>query len=284
MIVEDLRNLLKTELPEAIRDNPELHDWVLQIGARSFADRVETDKRFDQVLDELKRDREIQSRRWEEQKADWERRWKEQNLKSDRHWEGNNRRWEEDDRRWEENDRRWEENDRHWAENARRWEENDRRWEENDRHWEENDRRWENNDKRLGRIERSLGAMGARWGLKTENSFRKGLAGILEENFRVKVLNVNEYDEEGEVFGHPDQIELDIIIKNGLLLICELKSSVSGADMYIFQRKARFYEKRHRRQADRLIVISPMISPKALEVAGRFAISTYGDSSDIEAL
>nr|VFK16508.1 MAG: PD-(D/E)XK nuclease superfamily protein [Candidatus Kentron sp. LFY] len=235
MIVEDLRDLLKTELPDAIRDNPELQARVLQIGARSFADRVDTDKRFDQVLDELKRDREMQNRRWEEQKADWERRWKEQNLKSDRR-------------------------------------------------WEENDRRWENNDKRLGRIERSLGAMGARWGLKTEKSFRKGLAGILEENFRVKVLNVNEYDEEGEVFGHPDQIELDIIIKNGLLLICELKSSVSGSDMYIFQRKARFYEKHHRRQADRLIVISPMISPKALEVAGRFAISTYDDSSDIEAL
>jgi len=34
------------------------------------------------------------------------------------------------------------------------------------------------------------------------------------------------YDEQGEVFGHPDQIELDIIIKNGLLLICELKSSI----------------------------------------------------------
>jgi hypothetical protein len=37
------------------------------------------------------------------------------------------------------------------------------------------------------------------------------LAGILEKNFGVQVLNVNEYDDQGTVFGRPDQIELDAI-------------------------------------------------------------------------
>jgi hypothetical protein len=54
------------------------------------------------------------------------------------------------------------------------------------------------------------------------------------------VVNVNDYDDEGTVFGRPDQVELDVIIKNGLLLICELKSSIDKAGMYIFERKARF--------------------------------------------
>jgi len=33
------------------------------------------------------------------------------------------------------------------------------------------------------------------------------------------VLNVNEYDDEGVVFGRPDQVELRGHLKNGLLLI-----------------------------------------------------------------
>jgi len=96
--------------------------------------------------------------------------------------------------------------------------------------------------------DRRIGALGARWGLQSEAPFRKSLTGILEKNFNIQVLNVNEYDDQGEVFRQPDQIELDIIIKNGLLLICELKSSISKSNMYLFERKAHFYEKRHNQQ------------------------------------
>ena len=79
-------------------------------------------------------------------------------------------------------------------------------------------------------------------------------------------------------------MELDIIVKDGLLLICELKSSIDKAGMYIFERKARFYEKRHRRQANRLIVISPMIDPRAQKVADRLGIETFHDSQDVKSL
>ena len=33
------------------------------------------------------------------------------------------------------------------------------------------------------------------------------------------------------MFGRPDQVELDVTIKNGLLLICELKFSIDKAGM-----------------------------------------------------
>ena len=115
-------------------------------------------------------------------------------------------------------------------------------------------------------------------------SLRDALAGILEKNFAVQVLNVNEFDEQGIVFGRPDQVELDVIIQNGLLLICELKSSIDKAGMYIFERKARYYEQRHQRTANRLIVISPMIDARARKVAERLGIETYGDSSEVESL
>jgi hypothetical protein len=166
--------------------------------------------------------------------------------------------------------------------------------EEQNRKWDEQNRKWDEarNEFRLvhdeimaqaKKFDRSIGALGARWGLQSEAAFRKALAGILEQSFGVEVLNINEYDEQGEVFGRPDQVELDIIIKNGLLLICELKSSIDKAGMYIFERKVRFYEKRHQRQADRMLVVSPMIEPKALKVAERLGIETYSDSSEVDA-
>ncbi|MCB1776273.1 MAG: DUF3782 domain-containing protein [Candidatus Competibacteraceae bacterium] len=185
------------------------------------------------------------------------------------------------------------------AELRRDREEQNRKWEEQNHKWEANqaeqNHKWEANQQELLRLheaimaqaqkhDRSIGALGSRWGLQSEKAFRDALAGILEKNFDVQVLNVNEYDDQGEVFGRPDQVELDVIIKNGLLLICELKSSIDKAGMYIFERKARFYEKRHGRQANRLIVISPMIDARARKVAERLGIETFGDSILVETL
>jgi len=181
-------------------------------------------------------------------------------------------------------------------EGARKWDEykneQNHKWDEQNRKWDQHQADQREEFKRIHeeimaqaqRHDRSIGALGSRWGLQSEKAFRDALAGILEKNFGVKVLNVNEYDDQGTVFGRPDQIELDVIIQNGLLLICELKSSIDKAGMYIFERKARFYEQRHQRTANRLIVISPMIDARARQVAERLGIETYGDSLEVQAL
>ncbi|WP_366929670.1 DUF3782 domain-containing protein [uncultured Thiodictyon sp.] len=179
-----------------------------------------------------------------------------------------------------------------WKEQNSRWEEQNRKWEEQNRKWDKNQAEMSKEFKQLydaliaqaAKQERGIGALGSRWGLQSEKAFRDALAGILEQSFGVEVINVNEYDDEGVVFGRPDQVELDVIIKNGLLIICELKSSIDKAGMYSFERKARFYEQRHQRQASRLIVISPMIDARARPVAERLGIETYGDSIDVETL
>ena len=184
-------------------------------------------------------------------------------------------------------------------EQARKWDEQtreqNRKWDEQNRKWDEQNRKWDESSQRFDRLheeimaqaqrhERGIGALGSRWGLQSEKAFRDALAGILEKNFGVQVVNINEYDDQGVVFGRPDQVELDVIIKNGLLLICELKSSIDKAGMYIFERKARFYEQRHQQTANRLIVISPMIDARARKVAERLGIEIYGDSTEVEAL
>ncbi len=254
MSAELLKEAIKRELPGLLRDDPALRAYILDLTRQEYAGRAETQDRFYEMLAELRRIRDEQNRKWEENQAE---------LHRDR------------------------------EERTREWDEQNRKWDEQNRKWDEQNRKWDENQAELRRLheeimaqaqkhERGIGALGARWGLQSEKAFRDALAGILEKSFGVQVLNINDYDEEGMVFGRPDQVELDVIIKNGLLVICELKSSIDKAGMYIFERKARFYERRHQRAANRLIVISPMIEARARKVAERLGIETYGDSTEVE--
>lgn len=177
-------------------------------------------------------------------------------------------------------------------ESERRWEEQNRKWEEQNRKWEEQNRKWEENQQQIReilaaikrvdyRIERTIGALGARWGLSSEATFRKALRAILEESFGVTVERVEFWDEAGEVFGRPDQVELDVIIRDGQILVCELKSSASRSDVYSFERKVRLYEKRTGQQARRMILISPMVDERARQVAADLGIEVYSDAADV---
>ncbi len=105
--------------------------------------------------------------------------------------------------------------------------------------------------------------IGARWGLSSEQTFHDASQSIFEELSGLKLVSVIEFDDAGEVFGRPDQVELDVIIQNGMLILCEIKSSISRSEMHTFARKVAFYEKRHARQATRKLVISPMMDARA---------------------
>jgi hypothetical protein len=168
----------------------------------------------------------------------------------------------------------------------KKWEEQNKKWEENQKilnnmleELKQMNRRIDRNEKKH---ENSIGALGARWGIFSEESFRNGLKAILEESFNVEVINVNEWDDQGFVFGKPDQVEMDIIIKNDHVIICEIKSSISKSEVYAFERKVRFYEDRHKRTCDRMMVISPMVEPKAKTVAEKLGIEVYSHSYDVE--
>jgi hypothetical protein len=259
MAAQSVNELIRRELPTLLREDPSLRSYLRSLLASEFADRGQTEDRFDRLFAELRRSQEEQSHRWEET-----------------------------NKRLEEQSRQWFEQQKWMQEQEKKWREQDLREEDHRRSWKESADRFNRVHEEImamsGKLERKVGALGARWGMQSESAFRNALAGILEEHFGVQVLNVNEVDEEGTVFGHPDQVEIDIIIKNGLLILAELKSSIDKPGMYIFERKARFYERRHGRKADRLIVISPMIDKKAQKVADKLGIKTYSDSSEVEEL
>ncbi|WPL16876.1 hypothetical protein Thiowin_01855 [Thiorhodovibrio winogradskyi] len=252
MTESELKDAIKRELPGYLREDPAFRAFVLELTREAYADRAQTTDWFQQAMAELREGRAREDERWKAYLRDRE---------------DQNRKWDEQNRRWDEQNRKWDEQSRKWDENQ-----------------SEIRQLNEALTAMAKKHDRGIGALGARWGLQSEKAFRDALAGILEENFGVEVINYNGYDNSGEVFGKPEQIELDVIIKNGLLILCELKSSIDKGGMYLFERKARFYEREHQRQATRLIVISPMIEPKAYKVAERLGIDCYGDSLEVESL
>jgi len=340
----ELNRAIQEALPELIASDPAIRDFVLRTVSNYYADKAETESRFDRILADMQRDREEQNRKWEESNRKWEesnRKWEEQTRENQTmlaEIQAQNRKWEEQTRENQalraeyqaENQRfheRWEEQTRenqalraeYQAENQRfheRWEEQtrenqamladiqaqNRKWEEQtrenqamladiqaqNRKWEEQTRE---NQTMLAKIQdqkrqydSTIGALGARWGLYSEASFRNALRGILEDSFGVQVLNINDFDESGEVFGRPEQIELDLIIRNGEVIVCEIKSSVSKSEMYIFNRKVEFYQKRHERPVTRKMVISPMIDDRARPVAEALGIEVYSYADSVQNL
>ncbi|MEW5803706.1 MAG: DUF3782 domain-containing protein [bacterium] len=183
---------------------------------------------------------------------------------------------EEQTRKWDEQNKKWKEEK---EEQNRKWDEQNKKWWENQKHI---DKQYEEIKSLNRKHDQTIGALGARWGLYIEESFRNALAGILKDSFSVQVTHITEFDDKGEVFGRPDQVEVDLIIKNGLLIISEIKSSMSKSDMYTFERKARFYERSHECKANRLIVISPMVDDKAKNVASQLGIEVYSHAEDVK--
>ena len=247
---QQVKQVILQELPGILQRDPEVESFILRLSRRHFADKEETESRFDRVLDELRRDREEQTRKWEE------------NQQAIRQNQADIQRNQADIRQDRADIQR----------NQAAIQRNQADIQEMLKSIQYLGRRYDS----------TIGALGARWGLHSEASFRNGLKGILEELFDVQVLNVIEYDDAGEVFGRPDQIELDVIIKDGLLIICEIKSSMSRSEMYTFERKVRFYEKQHKRTTDRMLVISPMVDRRAQAVADNLGIRVYSYAEDVD--
>ncbi|MEL9941101.1 MAG: DUF3782 domain-containing protein, partial [Ignisphaera sp.] len=84
----------------------------------------------------------------------------------------------EQEKRWEENNRRWEENNKRWEEAYKRFEaiENELRALR-----EDFNRLHESVTMKMNSFERKLMALGARWGIESEEAFREGMRGIVEK-------------------------------------------------------------------------------------------------------
>jgi hypothetical protein len=270
----------------------------------NFLTRKEFHAGIERVLHEIATDRETQTCRWAQQKQLWDNqavrwneeaeRWKEQNDRWNEQaerWKAQNDRWNEQAERWKAQNYRWNEEAVRWKEQAEHWSKQDLRWAQEDQRWEELaadrkaqderiDQRFERLEGDLQQIKLSIGALGARWGLSAEESFRSALAGILTESYGVTVQNVSFQDSDGKVFGRPDQVEMDIVVTNGICMAIEIKSSVDKQAIYLFDRKVQAYSEREGRTVNRKIVISPMVDSRAFRVAKELGIEVFTRSDD----
>ena len=123
-------------------------------------------------------------------------------------------------------------------------------------------------------LRRHVDALGARWGLLAEESFRKGLKSIVEEYFGGTVKKWSHHDSEGYVHGHPSIIDIDLVIRDQEHILVEVKSSVSRGDISELWRIGKLYEKIEEIKP-KLAIISPYIDEKAKKLAEKLKIKIY---------
>ena len=249
----DVQKIVYEYLPRIIKEQPEIRIALWDMLSDKFAPKEKTEDRFEKLLEQIRVQEEklLERMRVQEEKSD---------------------------RKFEQVFKKLEENDRKFERIFKKLEENDKKFKENDKKFEAMLNEIRNVDRR---IDRTIGALGARWGLSTEHAFREAIRSVLRDFTDTKVERYLGFDNEGTVFGGPEQVEIDVVIQNGKLCVMEIKSSASKGDVYVFDRKAAFYEKETGKKADRKIIVSPMFEPGAQKVAGNLEIETFTAPEDI---
>ncbi|MGC9170338.1 MAG: DUF3782 domain-containing protein [Thermoproteus sp.] len=104
-------------------------------------------------------------------------------------------------------------------------------------------------------------ALGARWGVWSEEAFREGVRELFREAGYV-VERWTYFDEKGQVYGYPSELELDVVMRDGVVVVVEIASAVRRGDLPYVKRKAELYEKVSGRRVERVILVSPFIHDK----------------------
>ena len=275
---EEIRELIANEFPRLITQNPEIRYELIGVMSETFAKKED----ITAILNELKQMREESERQRVEFRQEMavlreesEERWVEFRQEMAVLREESNRLREESEQRWDEFRQEMqvlrEESEQRWGEfrqeiKALREESSASRAYTNDA---------------IRRFNHTVQGLGARWGLLSEEAFRNGLAAILTDELGFRVERYEGYDDSGSVFGHPEQAEMDVIIRNASVIAVEIKSSVSRGDLSLFQRKIAFFEQTENVTVNRKFFISPFVDPNAIGLAAGMGIELYTHSLDI---
>ncbi|MFN3805483.1 MAG: DUF3782 domain-containing protein [Pyrobaculum sp.] len=101
-------------------------------------------------------------------------------------------------------------------------------------------------------------ALGARWGLMSEDVFREGMREILKEaGWAVEKEYVMDVD--GYVYGAPQDVEYVVVVKDGKVILVEIAASIRRGDIQTFVRKRELYERTKGVKVEKVYVITPYI-------------------------
>jgi hypothetical protein len=110
----------------------------------------------------------------------------------------------------------------------------------------------------MRRLWLALNALGARWGVFSEDAFRSGVRELLRDAGYV-VERWIYYDDRGYVYGYPSEVELDVIIRDGRTLAVEITSALKRGDLQQIKRKVELFSAVTGRRVDAVYVITPFI-------------------------
>jgi hypothetical protein len=118
----------------------------------------------------------------------------------------------------------------------------------------------------------ALNALGARWGVFSEDAFRSGVRELLKDA-GYTVDRWVYYDDKGYVYGYPSEVELDIVIKDGRTLAVEITSALKRGDLQQIRRKVELFSTVTGRRIDAVYVITPFIHDKNPDAVAAVASS-----------
>lgn len=101
-------------------------------------------------------------------------------------------------------------------------------------------------------------ALGARWGVGSEEAFREGVRELLKDaGFAAERWAY--YDADGYVYGYPAEVELDVVVHDDKTIVLEITSTLKRGDLPVVKRKAELYERATGRRVDAVYVIAVYI-------------------------
>jgi len=133
-------------------------------------------------------------------------------------------------------------------------------------------------NKQMQMFREQLSALGTRWGLLAEDAFREGIKGILER-YGFHVEKWEYYDSEGIVYGAPSVIDVDVLIKDNMHMLIEIKASVDKSDVAELIRIGVLYEKISKIKPI-LVIISPFVRKRAKEFAKKMGVLVFTSSDE----
>jgi len=110
----------------------------------------------------------------------------------------------------------------------------------------------------LRRVELALNALGARWGVLSEDAFRSGVRELLRDA-GYAVERWIYYDDRGYVYGYPSEVELDVVVRDGGTFAVEITSALKRGDLQQIKRKMELFSAVTGRKVDAVYVITPFI-------------------------
>jgi hypothetical protein len=117
-----------------------------------------------------------------------------------------------------------------------------------------------------------FGVLGSRWDDRAEETFRGGLLETVS-SLGYTVEHYQGQDPDGFINHDPGRsYDLDVLIHDGDVVVAEIKSNASGADVTEFHRSVLLYEQQTGRKASKRILVAVTLQEAALKRASQLGV------------